>query len=292
MRTKELVERETSPETLGYLRKATREGHLGLRLPEYITFTGCDDPRYIPKMNRIQDQFPGLVEWGILLSSKRAGDARYPDMHTRSKIYQGIRPQSNGSSTVALHLCGAFAGMANQESTRPEDDLDNRMFFILRRELEGWVPRAIQVNHREPNPAALKGLAARLGKRRIALVIGQTRDEVAFPEAINPMDEIIDVSALKTMDPRRGPCVSWLFDRSGGRGVVAERLPVHNRLLELAGFAGGIGPDNVMDVIRQINAASSPVLGPYWIDMESGVRTDDRFDLGKVESVLEQVYGR
>jgi hypothetical protein len=27
---------------------------------------------------------------------------------------------------------------------------------------------------------------------------------------------------------------------------------------------------------------------PFWIDMESGVRTDDRFDLTKVTRVLER----
>jgi phosphoribosylanthranilate isomerase len=50
------------------------------------------------------------------------------------------------------------------------------------------------------------------------------------------------------------------------------------------GFAGGIGPDNVKRVIREISAK---VDAPFWIDMESGVRTDDRFDLNKVRRVLE-----
>ena len=50
------------------------------------------------------------------------------------------------------------------------------------------------------------------------------------------------------------------------------------------GFAGGIGPDNVLDVIRDIGPRD-----PYWIDMESGVRTDDKLDLAKVRRVLEQI---
>jgi hypothetical protein len=37
-------------------------------------------------------------------------------------------------------------------------------------------------------------------------------------------------------------------------------------------------------------AASVPEGQPYWIDMESGVRTDDRFDLDKCELVLMQVF--
>ena len=58
------------------------------------------------------------------------------------------------------------------------------------------------------------------------------------------------------------------------RGVVDVRM----------GYAGGIGPDNVVDVLRDIG----PVR-PTWIDMESGVRTGDKFDLAKVRRVLEQV---
>jgi phosphoribosylanthranilate isomerase len=74
--------------------------------------------------------------------------------------------------------------------------------------------------------------------------------------------------------------VDWLFDRSGGL------WPPHPGGDRLVGYAGGIGPDNVADVLEQIGAT-----GPYWIDMESGVRTDDRFDLGKCRRVCEAVYG-
>jgi hypothetical protein len=31
--------------------------------------------------------------------------------------------------------------------------------------------------------------------------------------------------------------------------------------------------------------------GRYWIDMESGVRTDDRFDIEKCRAVCEAVFG-
>ena len=81
--------------------------------------------------------------------------------------------------------------------------------------------------------------------------------------------------------------VQMLFDRSGGRGVVPGRWPRHPGGDRLVGYAGGIGPDNVLDVLAVINAD-----GPYWIDMESGVRTDDWLDLDKCEAVLEAVYGK
>ncbi|GAA4256618.1 hypothetical protein HLK65_28415 [Azospirillum formosense] len=39
------------------------------------------------------------------------------------------------------------------------------------------------------------------------------------------------------------------------------------------------------EVLTQIAATE-----PYWIDMESGVRTDDWLDLDKVEAVCRAVY--
>ena len=53
-------------------------------------------------------------------------------------------------------------------------------------------------------------------------------------------------------------------------------LPVY------VGFAGGIGPANTQDVLNQVRA----LMRPYWIDMETGVRTDNAFDVAKVEAVL------
>ena len=75
---------------------------------------------------------------------------------------------------------------------------------------------------------------------------------------------------------------SLLIDPSGGRGISSDIkiLPSFHKV----GYAGGITPDNVreklsflMDKIR---------IGSFWIDMESGVRTDDWFDIDKVRAVL------
>jgi phosphoribosylanthranilate isomerase len=79
--------------------------------------------------------------------------------------------------------------------------------------------------------------------------------------------------------------VDWLFDASSGRGIAPAAWPAHPG--RRVGYAGGIKPDNVLDVIR----AGVGAAGPYWIDMESGVRTDDRFDLTKCRQVCEAVYG-
>jgi hypothetical protein len=116
----------------------------------------------------------------------------------------------------------------------------------------------IQVNHDEPVALKIRQFRAGWGPRCIA----QTRTD-RFPG-----DTAID----------------WLFDASGGRGVEPAAWPAYPG--RLVGYAGGIGPDNVAAVIEKIGAT-----GPYWIDMESKVRTNDRFDLELCRQVCETVYG-
>lgn len=80
--------------------------------------------------------------------------------------------------------------------------------------------------------------------------------------------------------------VEWLFDASFGAGIEPERWPPHPGGVTLVGYSGGIGPDNVRRIIEKIDAK-----GPYWIDMENGVRTDDWLDIAKCRQVCEAVYG-
>jgi len=123
----------------------------------------------------------------------------------------------------------------------------------------GYFTR-IQVNTAHPDAGTIRAYAKGWGLRGIA----QTRD--AFPS-----DTQID----------------WLFDKSGGQGVTPDTWPAHPGNGRLVGYAGGIGPENVLEVVRAINTAE-----PYWLDMESGVRTDDWLDLDKCQAVCEAVFGQ
>jgi hypothetical protein len=60
-----------------------------------------------------------------------------------------------------------------------------------------------------------------------------------------------------------------------------QRLQVNH------GFSGGIRSENARSVV---DAIAAPEGAQYWIDMESGVRTDGRFDLGKCEAVCRAVF--
>jgi phosphoribosylanthranilate isomerase len=77
-----------------------------------------------------------------------------------------------------------------------------------------------------------------------------------------------------------------LFDASAGRGISPDRwdAPLQGHF---CGYAGGLNPDNVRGNIEAIEKVAPDYT--TWIDMESGVRTDDVFDLAKVRRVLETV---
>lgn len=123
--------------------------------------------------------------------------------------------------------------------------------------------RRVQINHAEPSIAAAQRFGQMEGKRCIL----QCRDTESFP-----LDHDVD----------------WLYDVSGGNGVRPKKWLAHPG--RLVGYAGGISADNVLDTIQSINGLMGRC-GPYWLDMESSVRTDDWFDLVKVRTVCEIVYG-
>jgi phosphoribosylanthranilate isomerase len=115
----------------------------------------------------------------------------------------------------------------------------------------------VQVNHLRPNADAVTAFAA---KRHLQPII-QNRD-LEFPEHSIPM----------------------LFDRSGGLGRTPSEWPRHPG--RVVGYAGGISPETIGDVLASIDSS-----GLYWLDMETGVRTDDRLDLDRCEAVLDAIYG-
>lgn len=81
--------------------------------------------------------------------------------------------------------------------------------------------------------------------------------------------------------------IQWLYDPSGGMGRPPAVWPRHPGGDRLVGFAGGIGPESAKVVVERINSS-----GPYWIDMESRVRTDDDWlDLDKCRRVCVAIYG-
>lgn len=149
---------------------------------------------------------------------------------------------------LAAHLCGNYSHNIMEHGE-----------IALHPPIDLGIFQRIQVNHHHPQMAQIIKFRNGWGKMRC---IAQTRAEI-FP---------------------RDTSIDWLFDASCGSGITPTAWPAYPG--RLVGYAGGIGTDNVADVIGQIDAS-----GPYWIDMESGARTNNRFDLCLCQKVCEAVYG-
>lgn len=121
--------------------------------------------------------------------------------------------------------------------------------------------KRIQINHEKPNVETILQFQDVFG----GFCIAQSRGNI-FP-----------------VDDR----IVWLFDRSGGNGITPMIWP-NKPVNRVVGYAGGINSDNVINVLKKINSSTSS----YWIDMETGVRTDNKFDIKKCEFILDKVYGK
>lgn len=155
----------------------------------------------------------------------------------------------------SAHLCGGYA----REIVRG-GSLPGAVVALLDRFSR------IQINTAERGvvPEAIARFAARFGARAIL----QCRGFERFPDDTQ---------------------VDWLFDRSGGRGLLAERWPVPGPSATFVGYSGGLGPDTVATALATIEP-QHPKHIPLWIDMEGAIRTDDVFDLGKCRRVCEIVH--
>ncbi len=124
----------------------------------------------------------------------------------------------------------------------------------------------VQVNHsfqgsNAEQAAAARDYGRRLGVRAVLQCAG------AFPDEAG---------------------VDWLYDVSFGTGVKPSDWPALKADGPFCGYSGGIGPTTVAEILRRIAAPDGAL---YWIDMESGVRTDGAFDPAKCEAVCRAVYG-
>eukprot|EP00592_Proboscia_alata_P001082 CAMPEP_0194382380 /NCGR_PEP_ID=MMETSP0174-20130528/60157_1 /TAXON_ID=216777 /ORGANISM="Proboscia alata, Strain PI-D3" /LENGTH=299 /DNA_ID=CAMNT_0039167655 /DNA_START=34 /DNA_END=933 /DNA_ORIENTATION=+ len=90
--------------------------------------------------------------------------------------------------------------------------------------------------------------------------------------------------------PSLPPNVTMLLDESKGTGVLSKTYPAPPDEYDV-GYAGGIGPSNIIDVLDAIRTSGKG--RAVWIDMESRLRSTkdgrDVFDLDKCYECIDAV---
>ena len=220
---------------------------------KHITFTGIDARTDVQELKTIQEQYP-IVEFGVLTSYHWYENGnRYLDPELLGRLYgRGLK--------LALHVCGqaahdAAGGLWNKINRLTAERLYQKLFGRVQ----------LNVATRKDNPAHMASTPPNTNYAE--LIIQQQPGDTSLYENSRWLGK---------------GNVSMLLDASGGQGIDTPVVPWTKG--GKVGYAGGINPDNVADKLSYL--LSHPDVGDFWIDVESGVRTDDWFDLDKVRRVL------
>jgi len=215
-----------------------------------ITFAGID--RFVKPAELIafHREFP-FVEFGFLVSKALTGQNKNP-RYTATVMLKAFKKDR---IPMALHVCGALA-----------------MDLIKKDNWEG-------IN-------AIMGDTMQLFDRiQInAAAARHMKDTLSFPEGKQVILQLQDGNDTMWEKYASQANVVAFQDNSGGTGKYegAWRAPVG----EFFGYGGGLNPENAVEAVRAMQQVCD---ADFWIDMESGVRTNDKFDLKKCREVCNRL---
>jgi len=229
----------------------------------HCTITGADhsiDPKQILELSK---EFP-FVEWGILFSPSKEGKDRYPPLNWVCQLVE----QSLSSTNLSAHLCGKYSR-------------DLILKHTLWLPLNGHIFKRIQINctQEDTSLANLEMLSQQLSMR------GQREFIFQYRGGQTPLG-LREAELISKIPPynQKQNTFGILYDKSGGKGVLSGTWPTLFSGMR-CGYAGGLNPDNLQEQLTFIAEAAGE--SEVWIDMETGVRTDNKFDLIKVRRCLE-----
>lgn len=232
---------------------------------ELVSLTGADDHVAPEAMAALSAQYP-FVEWAILYFPEKEGTSRNPSGVWRENFLALKLPYT------AAHLCGVqvFRELLNP-ATAPS----------LITDLSRYRRIQLNINARRPEftDEEVQAIYRTLHQAGLRLILQHhAGSERVIEQFLCDLDE----EGMKRVD--------ILFDASKGTGQRPDAWPAPHRFNLFCGYAGGLGPDVMESELPKIKAAVAQAQSrrelPYWIDMESGIRTENAFDLEKAERVL------
>lgn len=216
----------------------------------HITFTGIDGKTDIGALWELQQQYP-IAEFGVLVAKNwRENGNRYFNPSYLDAL------ESRGLN-LSAHLCGSIARAAVRGDFEPFRDWARSIPLFFDR-------CQLNIATSKENPDSLE----------------LCNDAFFFDEIILQQSSVDDCDLY--LKSNTNEHVTMLLDASGGEGIDTSLVAFAGRKV---GYAGGINPDNVADKLTYLFENVHD--GDFWIDMESGVRTDDWFDIDKVYKVLQ-----
>jgi hypothetical protein len=224
-------------------------------LLDRVSLTGVDDLTSVGELAALSERYP-FVEWALLYVPHNEGAPRNPTKAWRQTFFEANLP---GYS--AVHLCGSLAFDQLLRGMLPRDVLqaDRLQLNINARKREFTEAQVVDVY-------------------RKAVTLGPDIILQYHEDTVEPISEFL--AGLDNMDR---PRVHVLMDASKGTGVTPATWGTPAGMEGVfMGFAGGLGPHNMSTVLDQLEALKIR----YWADMESGLRTENKFNISKAHGVL------
>ena len=226
---------------------------------EKVTFTGVDVSASPFWLEDMACMFPWL-EWGVLVGSQTGGaNPIFPPLERVEMLKN--RPLLNPEQ-IAIHLCGKYARQAAgvEEPTEELYELCNGF-------------GRVQVNlHPDSDGGRFKVVNEAL---------------IAFAERPEVERVILQHRSGWEDVPIEHENIEYLFDRSEGSGTADfEAWPAPPDSGRRAGYAGGIGPDTILQALAFHDDHASARM---WFDMEGRIRTGSFLDPYKVKEVCQSV---
>jgi hypothetical protein len=250
---------------------------------------GVDDSVHPNQLAMYAHLYP-LVEFGVLFRPDREGQPRYPTKEWVVLLSETVNHNhQHHKMKLAAHLC----------ERRVDEVLMGDDSFVS--ELYEWGFGRVQINATavngvdtsvfDKNPkGVVENFLAVVHKYPELEFILQKNDET------RPLWEgVLEHTNSNTNSVEFPSNVSMLLDESKGTGVLPKTWPpIPTGTSYKIGYAGGIGPTNVSEVLSKIReVAAVGDQGEFWIDMESSLRSQkngrDVFDLDKCYKVIMKV---
>mmetsp|Transcript_184 Transcript_184/g.193 ORF Transcript_184/g.193 Transcript_184/m.193 type:complete len:281 (-) Transcript_184:412-1254(-) len=247
-----------------------------------LGFCGADDSVSPRMLGLICQSYP-FVEFGVLFRPGQEGQPRYASQKWISELAKVVK-LSHQKMQLAAHLCGQRVNDILQNN-------DESQKFLSKLPSLGFY--RVQINATAVNGVDTSNLSNCVDAIAKAIL---SHPELEFilqkNEETKPLWEgLLGLTSFGNGKGKLPKNVVMLVDESKGTGVLASSWPSPPKEYDI-GYAGGIGPDNVKDVLNDImNVAHGREV---WIDMESSLRSagenkSDVFDLGKCFKCIEVV---
>ena len=228
--------------------------------PVRISFAGIDERTNINeliKLTEYGEQNGITIEFGVLLSSRNGeeGSNRYPSIDFMKEL-------TNKGLNLSLHLCGKYTKELMEHGTLEEvkELLGENLFNSFQR---------IQANV--------------VGRKTKAPFLDIEGKEIIIQTNTN--EENSSGRLENYLNGENGSDIVFLSDVSGGKGEKGEYQCYGT---PRQGYAGGITPENVLEVIEEVNAVSQG-RQEYWLDLESGCRENEWFSVSKCRELVAEV---